>query len=160
MTHDTWHPPNLPPHTHTHTPPRIWGDVKKTSPKKLHPMAHTDKQTNRQTNMLTDMVTLWLNRPSGPIQWKGLGIQQYLVCMLNRVLTALDKSSKGDVKAVIVSLVDWSKPFRDNVQSVQAPGLVLSFLIRWFGYVLKTWSCFLFSVLLYCNLKEGKNRHS
>ena len=25
---------------------------------------------NRQTNRQTDMATLWLNRPSGPIQWK------------------------------------------------------------------------------------------
>ena len=27
-------------------------------------------QTDRQTNKHTDIATLWLNRPSGPVQWK------------------------------------------------------------------------------------------
>ena len=53
VTHDTWH---MTP-THTHTPPQIWGDVKKTSPKKLHPMAQTDKQTDRQTSGHGDSMT-------------------------------------------------------------------------------------------------------
>ena len=29
-------------------------------------------QTHRQTNRQTDIATLWLNRPSGPIQWKSI----------------------------------------------------------------------------------------
>ena len=35
------------------------------------------RQTDRQTNRLTDITTLWLNRPSGPIHWKGRLYQQY-----------------------------------------------------------------------------------
>ena len=50
MTHDTHQFP--PPHTHTS--PQIWGDVKKTSPKKLHLMAHTDRQTDGHGDSMTD----------------------------------------------------------------------------------------------------------
>ena len=53
MTHDT-HPT---PTTHTHTPPQIWGDVKKTSPKKLHPMAQTNRQTDTHTHGHGDSMT-------------------------------------------------------------------------------------------------------
>lgn len=42
---------------------------------------------------------------------KGIGIQHYLVCMLNRILTALDNRSNGEVKAVIATLVDWKQAF-------------------------------------------------
>ena len=42
---------------------------------------------------------------------KGIGIQHYLVSMLNRILTALDNSSKGEAKAVIATLVDWKQAF-------------------------------------------------
>ena len=37
--------------------PIIWGDVKKTSPKKLHPMAHTDILTDRHTDGHGDSMT-------------------------------------------------------------------------------------------------------
>ena len=38
--------------------------------KKLHGEG-THRQTDNQTNRQTDIATLWLNRPSGPIQWKS-----------------------------------------------------------------------------------------
>ena len=68
VTHDTWHPPNT-PLPHTHTPhPHIWGDVKKTSPMKGEVFFTGDIHSYIQT----DIATLWLNRPSGPNQWKVL----------------------------------------------------------------------------------------
>ena len=42
---------------------------------------------------------------------KGIGIQHYLVSMINRILTALDGNSKGEVKAVIATLIDWKQAF-------------------------------------------------
>ena len=41
---------------------------------------------------------------------KGIGINHYLINMLNRVLEALDKNSKGVVKAVLATFVYWIKP--------------------------------------------------
>ena len=37
---------------------------------------------------------------------KGLSIQHYLIQMLHKILAALDKNSKGDIFAVVASLVD------------------------------------------------------
>ena len=42
---------------------------------------------------------------------KGLSIQHYLIKMIDRVLEALDKNSKGDVCAVLATLVDWKQAF-------------------------------------------------
>ena len=42
---------------------------------------------------------------------KKLSIQHYLVKMLNRVLTAVDKNSQSEAIAVVANLVDWSKAF-------------------------------------------------
>ena len=42
---------------------------------------------------------------------KGIGINHYLINMLNRVLEALDKNSKGEVKAVLATFVDWKPAF-------------------------------------------------
>ena len=42
---------------------------------------------------------------------KGLSIQHYLIQMLHRILSALDNNSKGDIFAVVASLVDWENAF-------------------------------------------------
>ena len=42
---------------------------------------------------------------------KGISMQHYLINMLNRILTSLDNSSKGEAKAVIATLVDWKQAF-------------------------------------------------
>ena len=47
--------------------------------------------------------------PSQYANQKGVGIQHYLIKMLNRILTVLDKSSKGEAKAVIATLIDWKQ---------------------------------------------------
>ena len=49
--------------------------------------------------------------PSQYANQKGVGIQHYLIKMLNRILTVLDKSSKGEAKAVIATLIDWKQAF-------------------------------------------------
>ena len=42
---------------------------------------------------------------------KGVGINHYLIQMLNRVLGALDNNSKGEIKAVLATFVDWKQAF-------------------------------------------------
>ena len=42
---------------------------------------------------------------------KGLSIKHYLVKMLHKILMSLDNNSKGEIFAVIASLVDWKQAF-------------------------------------------------
>ena len=42
---------------------------------------------------------------------KGVSLQHYLIKMINRILTDTDKSSKGEVNAVLATLVDWKEAF-------------------------------------------------
>ena len=47
---------------------------------------------------------------------KGLSAQHYLVKMLHQILTATDKNSKEEAKAVIVEMVDWEAAFDRQCQ--------------------------------------------
>ena len=49
--------------------------------------------------------------PSQYANQKGIGIQHYLINMLNIIFKALDSGSKGEVKAVIATFVDWKQAF-------------------------------------------------
>ena len=49
--------------------------------------------------------------PSQYANQKGVGIQHYLIKMLNTILTVLHKSSKGEVKAILATFVDWQQAF-------------------------------------------------
>ena len=49
--------------------------------------------------------------PSQYANQKGISIQHYLVNMLYRILTTLDCSTKGEVKAVLETFVDWQQAF-------------------------------------------------
>ena len=42
---------------------------------------------------------------------KNLGIQHYLIKIIHNILKALDNNSKGEIFAVIASLVDWKQAF-------------------------------------------------
>ena len=42
---------------------------------------------------------------------KGIGIQHYLINMIDRILLALDNCANGEVKAVIATLIDWKQAF-------------------------------------------------
>jgi hypothetical protein len=49
--------------------------------------------------------------PSQYANQKGIGIQHYLIKMLNRITTALDSNSKGEANAVLATLIDWKQAF-------------------------------------------------
>ena len=42
---------------------------------------------------------------------KGVSTQHYLIKMLDRILTQLDRNKKDEVNAVIVQFVDWCQAF-------------------------------------------------
>ena len=42
---------------------------------------------------------------------KHIGIQHYLIKMIHRIVTNLDNSSKGEVKAVLCLFIDWKQAF-------------------------------------------------
>ena len=49
--------------------------------------------------------------PSQYANQKGVSLQHYLIKMINRILTDTDSSSKGEVNAVLATLVDWKEAF-------------------------------------------------
>ena len=49
--------------------------------------------------------------PSQFANQKGLSIQHYLVKFLDRIHNGLEKSSNGDVCAILATLVDWKPAF-------------------------------------------------
>ena len=49
--------------------------------------------------------------PSQYANHPGLSIQHYLIRLIDRILEALDKNSKGDKCAVLATLVDWKQAF-------------------------------------------------
>ena len=49
--------------------------------------------------------------PSQFANQKGLGIQHYLVKMIDKILKSVDKNSKGESLAVLATLVDWRQAF-------------------------------------------------
>ena len=84
---------------------------------------------------------------------KGLGIQHYLVKMINRILTILDRNNDEEKYAVVAQLVDWSKAFdrqdptlgiqsfiRNGVRPSLIPVLISYFqqrkmTVKWHGHL-------------------------
>ena len=42
---------------------------------------------------------------------KGFSTQHYLIKMIDRILTQLDRNNKKEVNAVLVQFIDWSQAF-------------------------------------------------
>ena len=91
--------------------------------------------------------------PSQYANQKGKLIQHYLVSMIDRILGALDKNSKGDTCAVLATLVDWKQAFNRQcpklgvesfIQNGVRPSLIplmISYFqgrkmkVKWYGVV-------------------------
>ena len=59
--------------------------------------------------MLADMESSM--DPSQYGNQKGISVQHYLINLLNKVLTALDKNNQNEAMSVILNLVDWAQAF-------------------------------------------------
>ena len=109
------------------------GGVKKTSPMKGKVFFTGDIHTYIQTYIHTNIATLWLNWPSGPIQWKQCAQQSssYLVSIWP-LPTVHCHCSKHHIEYMILTLIipgwvvdvfqdEHSKYTRMNPQNI--PGL-------------------------------------
>ena len=64
--------------------------------------------------IFADMMVVDMKAKLDPAQFgnqKNLSIQHYLVKMIHKILESLDRNSKGDISAVIATLVDWKQAF-------------------------------------------------
>ena len=64
--------------------------------------------------MLSELMISDMRLKMDPSQYgneRGVSVQHYLIDMVHRILSALDNNSKGDVFAVVVSLIDWNNAF-------------------------------------------------
>ena len=60
------------------------------------------------------MVVSDMRKKMDPAQFgnkKGVSIQHYLIKLLDRVLSALDRNSRGEAVAVIATMIDWRQAF-------------------------------------------------
>ena len=77
--------------------------------------------------ILSELMIKDMKAKADPAQYgneKGTSIEHYLVCMMHKILTAVDKTSRRESFAVIASLNDWNSAFPR-----QCPKLgVISFL--------------------------------
>ena len=109
-------------------------------------------------SFLAEFMTKDMLPHADPAQYgnrKGLSTQHYLVKMINRILTATDKNSKDEAKAVIVQMIDWKSAFdrqchkqgilsfiKNGVRKSLIPILILYFqnrkmAVKWNGEVSK-----------------------
>ena len=64
--------------------------------------------------ILADLMIKDMEAKLDPSQYgnqKGISIQHYLINMVHRILTALDKNNNREKFAVIANLIDWKDAF-------------------------------------------------
>ena len=59
--------------------------------------------------MISDMKKK--NDPSQYGNEKGTSINHYLIKMIHKILTALDKNTKRETFAVVANMIDWNLAF-------------------------------------------------
>ena len=80
----------------------------------LRPIANLCNLNKIMEKIISEMVVADMQEKLDPSQYgnqKHTSIQHYLVRLLHRVLTSLDKNSKGEVNAVLCMFVDWKQTY-------------------------------------------------
>ena len=80
----------------------------------LRPIANLCNLNKIMEKIISEMVITDMQDKLVPSQYgnqKHISIQHYLVRLLHRVLTNLDRNSKGEVNAVLVMFVDWKQAY-------------------------------------------------
>ena len=86
--------------------------------------------------IVSEMVVSNMDEDLDPSQYgnrKHRSIQHYLVKLLNRVLTSIDKNSRGEINAVLCMFVDWKQAYSRQchtlgIQSFIANGVMPSII--------------------------------
>ena len=103
--------------------PNIWKFETITPVPKVYPTEHI-KQLRKISGLknfakicdsfLAEFITSDMLPNNDPSQYgnqKGLSTQHYLVRMIHQILTATDRNSKNEAKAVIIQMIDWQSAF-------------------------------------------------
>ena len=64
--------------------------------------------------LISELIISDMEAKMDPAQYgnqKGISIQHYLVKMIHRILTVLDKNSRREIFAVVANLIDWNNAF-------------------------------------------------
>ena len=65
-------------------------------------------------SLIAEAIIEDMTPTSDPSQYgneSGLSTQHYLINMINRILTCLDKPDSKEVNAVLAELIDWNQAF-------------------------------------------------
>ena len=80
----------------------------------LRPIANLCNLNKIMEKIVSEMVISDMKATLDPSQYgnqKDISIQHYLVRFLNRVISNLDKNSKGEINAVLCMFVDWKQAY-------------------------------------------------
>ena len=84
------------------------------SPKELRKIALTKNLSKIVEKILAEFMLEDMKDTRDPSQYgneKGLSVQHYLINMINKILTSLDRNSQREAMAVIAKYIDWSSAF-------------------------------------------------
>ena len=85
-----------------------------TSVDQLRPISSICNFAKIADRILADKMTADMSKNRDKSQYgneKGLSVNHYLIKMINRILTSVDRNFNTEKNAVILSMVDWSKAF-------------------------------------------------
>ena len=80
----------------------------------LRPIANLCNLNKIMEKIVSEMIITDMTSKLDPSQFgnqKHTSIQHYLVRLLNRILTSVDRNSKGEVNAVLCMFVDWKQAY-------------------------------------------------
>ena len=80
----------------------------------LRPIANLCNLNKIMEKIISELVIADMSEKLDPSQFgnqKHISIQHYLVRLLNRILSNVDKNSKGEVNAVLCMFVDWKQAY-------------------------------------------------
>ena len=103
--------PNLWKYEYVTPVPKIFPPIK---PNDLRKISGTKNLSKIYEALLADSIISDMTPHVDPSQYgneKGLSIQHYLVKMVHKILTILDRNNQEEKYAVLSQLVDWSKAF-------------------------------------------------
>ena len=80
----------------------------------LRPIANLFNFDKIMEKIITEMIVTDMKEKLDPAQYgnqKNTSIQHYLVRMVHRILSNLDRNSRGEVNAVLCTFVDWKQAY-------------------------------------------------
>ena len=78
--------------------------------------------------LIAELIISDMSKKLDPAQFanqKGMSLQHYLIKMIHKILNDLDNNSKGEVTAVLATLIDWKEAF-----PIQCPKLGIEAFIK------------------------------